>query len=63
MDIIIGLLKSKKQNDSIFVVSNKLSKSSHFIPVKSTYKAVHIADILLKEIFRLHGIPKETISD
>ena len=63
MDFITGLPKSKKQNDSIFVVLDKLSKAAHFIPVKSTYKAVNIADIFLKEIFRLHGIPKVIISD
>ena len=63
MDFIIILPKSKKQNDSIFMVVDKLSKATHFIPVKSTYKAIHIADVFLKEIFRLHGIPKEIISD
>ena len=63
MDFITGILKSKKQNDSIFVVIDKLSKETYFIPVKSTYKEVNIADIFLKEIFRLHGIPKEIISD
>ena len=57
MDFITGLPKIKKQNDSIFVVIDKLSKETHFIPVKSTYKAVTIANIFLKEIFRLHGIP------
>ena len=61
MDIIIGLSKSKKQNDSIFVVVDKFSKATHFIPMKLAYKAVHIADIFLKEIFRLHGIPKASI--
>ena len=63
MDFITGLLKRKKKNDSIFVVIYKLSKVAHFIPVKSTYKAVNIADIFLKEIFRLHGIPKVIISN
>ena len=63
MDFIMGLPKSKKKNDSIFVVVDKLSKVAHFIPVKSTYKVVHIVDIFLKGIFRLHGIPKEIISD
>ena len=63
MDFIIGLLKKKKQNDSIFVFIDKLSKAAHFIPMKSTYKAMNMADILLKEIFRLHGIPKVIISD
>ena len=63
MDFIIGLPKIKKKNDSIFVVVDKLSKEAHFITVKSTYKVIHIVDIFLKEIFRLHRIPKEIISD
>ena len=58
MDFITGLPKSNKQNDSIFVVIDKLSKETHFIPVNSTYKAMNIADIFLKDIFRLHRIPK-----
>ena len=44
------------------VVVDKLSKAAHFIPVKTTYKATNIADILLKQIFRLRGIPKVIIS-
>ena len=63
MEFITGLPKSKKQNDSIFVVIDKLSKESHFIPVNLTYKAMNIVDIFLKEIFRLHVILKEIISD
>ena len=45
------------------VVADKLSKATHFIPVKSTYKVVNIADIFTKEIFKLHGVPKVIISD
>ena len=63
MDFITSLLKSKKKNDSIFVVINKLLKEAHFIPVKLAYKAVNIVDIFFKNIFRLHGIPKEIISN
>ena len=63
MNFIIGLPNRKKQNDSIFVVADKFSKAAHFILVKSTYKEVHILDIFLKDIFRLHEIPKAVISD
>ena len=45
------------------VVVDKQRKYAHFIPVKSTYKVVHIANIFLKEIIRLHGIPKMVIFD
>ena len=44
------------------VVVDKLSKAAHFILVKTTYKAANIADIFMKQIFCLHGIPKVIIS-
>ena len=62
MDFITGLLRTKMQNDSIMVVVDKLSKEAHFILIKSTYKVVNIVDIFMKEIFRLHGIPKIVIT-
>ena len=61
MDFIIGLPKIKKQNDSIFVAIDKLSNVAHFIPMKLSYRAMNIADIFLKEIFRLKRIPKVII--
>ena len=45
------------------VVVDKLSKETHFIPIKTTHKAANNADIFMKEIFCLHGIPKVIISD
>jgi hypothetical protein len=63
MDFIIGLPRSTKQNDSIMVVVDKLSKVAHFIPTKSTCKEIYISSIFMKDIFRLHGMPKENISD
>jgi hypothetical protein len=63
MDFITGLPKSTKKNYSLMVVVEKLSKFSHFIHVKSTCKAIDIANIFMKEIFRLHGMPKEIVSD
>ena len=58
MDFITSLHKNFRQHDSIMVVVGKLSKETHFILVKSTCKAVNIADIFMKDIFRLHGVPK-----
>ena len=44
------------------VVIDKLRNSAHFIPMKSTYKSINIAEIFMKEIFKLHGIPKMVVS-
>ena len=62
MDFITCLPKNFRQHDSIVVIVDNLSKSTHFIPVKSTYKDVNIENIFMKEIFRLHGVPKVIIS-
>jgi hypothetical protein len=45
------------------VVVDKLSKSAHFIPIKSTCKAIDITQVFMQEIFRLHGMPKEIVFD
>jgi hypothetical protein len=45
------------------VVVDKLTKATHFIPVKLTHKATNIVDIYMREIARLHGIPKTIVSD
>ena len=63
LEFIIGLPRNQNLNDSIMVVVDKLSKEAHFILVKTTYKDVNITNIFLKQIFRLHGIPKVIISD
>jgi len=63
MDFISGLPRTKRNNDSIMVVVDKLSKAAHFIPVQSTYKVVQIAHIFMQNVFKLHGLPKIIISD
>eukprot|EP00253_Pinus_taeda_P030914 PITA_30914 len=63
MDFITGWPKSKKNNDSIMVVVDKLSKAAHFIPVQSTFRAIQITHVFMQNIFKLHGLPKTTISD
>jgi len=52
-----------KQHDSIMVLVDKLMKSLHFIPIKSTHKTNDIGNIFMKEIFKLHGLHKEIISN
>jgi hypothetical protein len=57
MDFITGLPKTVKQHDAIMVVVENLSKEAHFVPIKSTFKSIDVANVFMKEIFRLHGLP------
>jgi hypothetical protein len=44
-------------------VVDKLTKIAHFIPVKLTHKEANITDIYIREIAKLHGVPKTIVSD
>ena len=63
MDFIVGLLKTSKSFDSIWVIVDRLTKSAHFLPVKSIYPTIQYAKMYLARIVSLHGIPKTIVSD
>jgi hypothetical protein len=63
MDFITGFPKSRKGNDAIFVVIDRLSKVAHFIPVKETISASQLAELYTAKIVSLHGVPLEISSD
>ena len=63
IDFITRLPKKKYQRDSVTIVVDTLTKFAHFIPVKSTFGIAQVANVFLKEILRLHGVPKMIISD
>ena len=39
MNLIVGLPKSKKENDSGWMIMDILMKPAYFIPVRTTYTA------------------------
>jgi hypothetical protein len=45
------------------VIIDRLTKSAHFLPVKTTYTASQYAKLYLEEIVSLHGVPISIISD
>lgn len=47
----------------LFVIVDRLTKSSHFIPVKSKRIAPYLASIYIHEIVRFHGVHSSIVSN
>ena len=61
MDFISGLPRMSKGFDTIWVIVDRLTKSAHFIPGKITYPVETWAQLYLREIVRLHGVPMRIV--
>ncbi|WVZ52058.1 hypothetical protein U9M48_003152 [Paspalum notatum var. saurae] len=54
MDFIVGLPRTQKGYDSIWVIIDRFTKSAHFIPIKTTYWVKQYAELYISRIVSLH---------
>lgn len=62
MDFITGLPKAHGK-DCIYVIVDRLTKYAHFFAISTNYSVVQKAEVFFKEVFRLHGLPRNIVSD
>ncbi|GJT62229.1 retrotransposon-related protein [Tanacetum coccineum] len=62
MNFIESLPKSQGKS-ALLVVVDRLSKYAHFLPITHPYTTSQVAQILLENIYKLHGLPKTIVSN
>ena len=63
MDFVSGFPLTQQKHDSVWVIVDRLTKSTHFIPVRIDYFMDRLAELYVDEIVRLHGVPLYIVSD
>ena len=56
MDFVTGLPRSPKGHEAIWVIVDRMTKTSHFILVKINYSLDQLAQIYIDEIVSPHGV-------
>jgi hypothetical protein len=63
MYFFVGLPNTSRHHDSIWVIVDRLTKTTHFLPVHTTHRTEKYAEIYIDQIVRLHGIPRTIVSN
>ena len=63
MDFVTGLPKTPKGNDAIWIIVDRLTKTAHFLPYGTGLTLDGLAKLYVDEIVRLHGTPRNIVSD
>ncbi|KAH0683010.1 hypothetical protein KY289_020762 [Solanum tuberosum] len=63
MDFITWFPQSRRQHDSIWLIVDRMTKSAHLLPIKTTHSVEDYAKLYLQEVVRLHRVPVSIISD
>jgi hypothetical protein len=63
MDFIVGLPRTTKGFDFIWVIIDRLTKIAHFLPVKTDHLVAVYAQLYIARILSLHGVLKTIVSD
>ena len=55
MDFVVGLPLTGRRHDSVWVVVDRLTKSAHFLPVRTNYSLDKLAELYIKVLFGYMG--------
>jgi len=63
MDFMTHLPRTFKGHDMIWVLVDQLTKSANFLAMNLRMSMAKLAQLYIKEIVRLHGVPSSIVLD
>ena len=63
MDFVIGLPATQKGHNGVWVVVDRLTKTTHFLLFNTKWSVAKLARYYVREVVRLHGVPASIVSD
>ena len=63
MDFVTHLPQTPQRYDAVWVIVDRLTKSTHFLAVRMTFTLERFCRLYIREIVRLHRVPVSIVSD
>ena len=63
MDFVVGLPRIFRKHDAMWVIVDRLTKSTHFLPIQTSDSLDKLASLYVSEIVKSHGVPVSIVSD
>ena len=63
MDFVTGFPKTQIGHDAVWVIVDRLTKTAHFIPIRTNYSVSKLCQLYVEKVVTLHGVPMSIVSD
>ncbi|KAM1090208.1 hypothetical protein ACFX19_018075 [Malus domestica] len=63
MDLVYGLPSTWSRFDGIWMIVGRLTKTTHFLPVRHNYTLQKLAHLFIDNIVKVHSVPVTIVSN
>ena len=63
IDFVTHLPRTSRKHDAVWVIMDRLTKSTHFLVVRMTFTLEEFCKLYIREIVQLHGVSVSIVSN